>query len=53
MAGMRERLGGRLRPPNRLDGRCIRRLTGEDEDDIDDPVVAPKRGRYQTDIVNK
>ena len=53
MAGMRERLGGRLRPPSRLDGRRVRRLTGADEGDIDDPVLAPKRGRYQTDTVNK
>src|SRR5262245_26839441 len=53
MAGMRERLGGRLRPPSRLDGRRVRRLTGVDEGDIDDPVLAPKRGRYQTDRVNK
>ena len=53
MAGMRERLGGRLRPPSRLDGRRIRRLAGGDEGDIDDPVVPPKRGRYQLDMVNK
>jgi hypothetical protein len=53
MARMRERLGGRLRPPSRLDGRRIRRLTGGDEADIDDPVVAPKRGRYQLDMVNR
>ena len=51
MAGMRERFGGRLCPPSRLDGRRIRRLTGVD--DIYDPVLAPKRGRYQTDKVNK
>src|SRR5262245_8739545 len=53
MAGMRERFGGRLCPPSRLDGRRVRRLTGVDEGDIDDPVLAPKRGRYQTDRVNK
>jgi hypothetical protein len=53
MAGMRERLGGRLRPPSRLDGRRVRRLTGVDEGDIDDPVLAPQVGRYQTDRVNK
>jgi hypothetical protein len=53
IAGMRERFGGRLCPPSRLDGRRIRRLTGVDEGDIDDPVLAPKRGRYQTDKVNK
>ena len=41
MAGMRERLGGRLRPPSRIDGRRIRRLAGGDEGAIDDPVVAP------------
>jgi hypothetical protein len=53
MAGMRERFGGRLCLPTRLDGRRIRRLAGVDEGDIDDPVLAPKRGRYQTDKVNK
>jgi hypothetical protein len=53
MAGMRERLGGRLRPPSRLDGRRIRRRSGEDEADIDDPVMALKRGRYQLDMVNR
>jgi hypothetical protein len=53
MAGMRECLGGRLRPPSRLNGRRIRRLTAGDEADIDDPVVAPKRGRYQLGMVNK
>jgi hypothetical protein len=40
MARMRERLGGGLRPPSRLDGRRVRRRGG-DEVDIDDPVVAP------------
>jgi hypothetical protein len=53
MAGMRERFSGRLCPPSRLDERRIRRLTGVDEGDIDDPALAPKRGRYQTDKVNK
>lgn len=41
MAGMRERFGGRLCAPSRLDGRRIRRLAGVDEGDIDDPVLAP------------
>ena len=45
MADMRERLGGRLRPPRRLGERRIRRRSGGDEVDIDDPVMAPKRGR--------
>ena len=39
---MRERLGGRLRPPSRLGERRIRRRTGGDEGDIDDPMVAPQ-----------
>jgi hypothetical protein len=39
---VRERFGGRLRPPSRLDGRRIRRLTGVDEGDIDDPVLPPQ-----------
>ena len=42
MADMRERLGGGLRPPSRLDGRRVRRRSGGDEVDIDDPVVAPQ-----------
>ena len=42
IAGVRERLGGRLRPPSRLGGRRIRRRSGGDEVDIDDPVVAPQ-----------
>jgi hypothetical protein len=44
---VRERFGGRLRPPSRLDGRRVLRLTGVgvDEGDIDDPVLPPKRGR--------
>ena len=42
MAGMRERLGGRLRAPRRLGGRRIRRRSGGDEGDIDDPVLAPQ-----------
>src|SRR5262245_36097628 len=50
---VRERFGGRLHPPSRLDGRRVRRLTGVDEVDIDDPVLPPNRGRYQTDRVNK
>jgi hypothetical protein len=41
---VRERFGGR-RPPSRLDGRRVLRLTGVDEGDIDDPVLPPKRGR--------
>jgi hypothetical protein len=48
---MRERLGSRLRPPTRLDGRRIRRLTEGDEGDIDNPVVGAVDD--QTDIVNK
>ena len=48
MADMRERLGGGLRPPSRLDGRRVRRRSGGDEVDIDDPVVTPKRGRSST-----
>jgi hypothetical protein len=48
MARMRERLGGGLRPPSRLDGRRVRRRSGGDEVDIDGPVVAPKRGRSST-----
>ena len=51
---VRERFGGGLRPPSRLDGWRVRRLTGVDEGDIDDPVLAPpQRGRYQTGGVNK
>jgi hypothetical protein len=42
MARMRERLGGGLRPPTRLDGRRVRRRSGGDEVDIDGPVVAPQ-----------
>jgi hypothetical protein len=38
---MRERLGGRLRPPRRLGERRIRRFAEGDEGDIDDPGVAP------------
>ena len=40
MARMRERLGGGLRPPTRLDGRRVRRRGG-DEVDIDDPRGGP------------
>ncbi|MGB6313502.1 MAG: hypothetical protein WBG13_13220, partial [Pseudolabrys sp.] len=40
--GMRERLGGRLRPPSRLGERRIRRRTGGDEGDIDDPRGSPQ-----------
>ena len=45
MAGMRERLGGRLRAPTRLDEWRVRRRSGGDEVGIDDPLVGPKRGR--------
>jgi hypothetical protein len=38
--GMRERLGGRLR--RRLGERRIRRRTGGDEGDIDDPRGSPQ-----------
>jgi hypothetical protein len=48
MAGMRERLGGRLRPRTRLDEWRVRRRSGGDEVDIDGPVAAPKRGRSST-----
>ena len=41
MAGMRERLGGRLRPPTLFDEWRVRRRGGGVEVDIDDPLVAP------------
>jgi hypothetical protein len=53
MAGMRELLGGGLRPPSRLDGRRTRRRSGGDEVDIDDPVVAPKAVDHRLGTANK
>src|SRR5262245_11205696 len=46
MARMRERLGGGLRPPTRLDGRRVRRRGG-DEVDIDDARGGPSSGVNQ------
>jgi hypothetical protein len=54
MARMRERLGGGLRPPTRLDGRRVLRRSGGDEVDIDGPVVAPPSAvDHQLDMANK
>jgi hypothetical protein len=53
MARMRERLGGGLRPPSRLDGRRVRRRGG-DEVDIDDPRGGPLSAvDHQLDMANK
>ena len=54
MAGTRERLGGGLRSPSRLDGWRVRRRSGADEVDIDDPLVAPPSAvDHQLDMANK
>jgi hypothetical protein len=53
MARMRERLGGGLRPPTRLDGRRVWRRGG-DEVDIDDPRGGPSSAvDHQLDMANK
>ena len=53
MFGMRERLGGRLRPRNRLDERRVRRRSRGDEVDIDGPVLPPTAVDHQLDMTNK
>ena len=53
LMAVRERFGGRLRPPSRLDGRRVRRLSGVDEGDIDDPCCPPSAVDHQLDMANK
>jgi hypothetical protein len=53
MVGMRERLGGRLRPRTRFDERRVRSRSRGDEVDIDGPVVPPIAVDHQLDMTNK